>query len=97
MGTTPPVDRQMDGRTDACQNITFPSYYYRETNFPQCPGFFTVKEQSLEGIICWLVDTFVVYCIHVKHTFEDYITQQTYVQQCNAQSAVLLNCGLHLD
>ena len=25
----PPVDRQMDGRTDACQNITFPSYYVR--------------------------------------------------------------------
>ena len=26
---TPPVDRQIDGRTDACQNITFPSYYVR--------------------------------------------------------------------
>ena len=25
----PPVDRQIDGRTDACQNITFPSYYVR--------------------------------------------------------------------
>ena len=62
----------------------------------QLPRFYC-EEQSLEGIICWLVDTFVVYCIHVKHTFEDYITQQTYVQQCNAQSAVLLNCGLHLD
>ena len=59
--------------------------------------FFYCEEQSLEGIICWLVDTFVVYCIHVKHTFEDYITQQTYVQQCNAQSAILLSCGLHLD
>ena len=62
----------------------------------QLPRFYC-EEQSLEGIICWLVDTFVVYCIHVEHTFEDYITQQTYVQQCNAQSAVLLNCGLHLD
>ena len=25
----PPVDRQIDGRTDACQNIIFPSYYVR--------------------------------------------------------------------
>ena len=25
----PPVDRQIDGRTDTCQNITFPSYYVR--------------------------------------------------------------------
>ena len=58
---------------------------------------FYCEEQSLEGIICWLVVTSVVYCLHVKHTFEDYITQQTYVQQCNAQSAVLLHCGLHLD
>ena len=49
---------------------------------------FYCEEQSLEGIICWLVDTFVVYCIHVKHTFEDYITQQTYVQQCNAMHKV---------
>ena len=24
-----PVDRQMDGWTDTCQNITFPSYYVR--------------------------------------------------------------------
>ena len=71
----------------------------------QCEGIgavlrlprFYCEEQSLEGIICWLVVTSVVYCIHVKHTFEDYITQQTYVQQCNAQSAVLLNCGLHLE
>ena len=26
---TPPVDRQIDGWTDTCQNITFPSYYVR--------------------------------------------------------------------
>ena len=25
----PPVDRQIDGWTDTCQNITFPSYYVR--------------------------------------------------------------------
>ena len=29
MGTPPWTDRLMDGRTDACQNITFPSYYVR--------------------------------------------------------------------
>ena len=29
MGTPPPVDRQIDGWTDTCQNITFPSYYVR--------------------------------------------------------------------
>ena len=28
-GTHSPVDRQMDGWTDTCQNITFPSYYVR--------------------------------------------------------------------
>ena len=26
-GYPPPVDRQIDGWTDTCQNITFPSYY----------------------------------------------------------------------
>ena len=74
-------------------------YYCVEIRLVLSMSRFYCEEQSLEGIICWLVDTFVVYCIHVKHTFEESILHSKHMYNIMQMHKVqvLLNCGLHLD